>query len=323
MGRRYKNSNKARNAYSKYAPYARAGFQTAKALYNSYSRTRTATKKKSTSSVGITRNHDYKVQYRKKSMPRWKKRSWANFSKKVNAVITGKLATQTQLFNKPLTVTNTANNQNYMAAVIYGKNGQSGSETAGMSDLRDIVNVAGLTTGEKLMFKSAILDVTIAVPSDASSALEVDIYDCYWRGQTFQVNVRQDIKAAETNTSTIGIGTSLEMEDRGATLFDFPVFLSNTKCKILKKTKVFLPPGNTTTYQIRDPRNRSIYVDDITEYQTAGNAGWLQPGWTRGIVVVFKPTAGNQATVNSLNMGVTTKYAYCVMKDNDVRDSYN
>lgn len=318
------SSIKARKGYArynKYANYAMQGFKTARQLYNSYSRTKT--KKNSTSAVGITRNHDFSVQYRKKRMPRWKRRSWANFSKKVNAVLTAKLATQTQLFNRPITLTNPANSQNYMAAVIYGKNGQNGSECAGMSDLRDIVNIAALTTGEKLMFKSAILDVTLAVPSDAASSLEVDIYDCYWRGQTLQVNVRTDIQAAESNTSTLPSGSSLELNDRGATLFDLPVFLSNTKCKILKKTKVFLPPGNTTTYQIRDPRNRTIYVDDITEYQASGLSGWIQPGWTRGIVVVFKPTAGNQATVNSLNMGVTTKYAYVLMKDNDVRDASN
>lgn len=317
------SSYKARNFNVKYMPAIRQGFKTARAVYNAYSRTRTATKKKSTSAVGITRNHDYRVQYRKKSMPKWKRRSWANFSKKVNAVLTSKLATQTQLFNRPITLTNPLGGQQYVAAVIYGKNGQNGSECAGMSDLRDIVNIGGLTTGEKIMFKSAILDITLAVPTDAASALEVDIYDCYWRGQTLQVNVRTDIAAAESNTTTIGSGASLELIDRGAGLFDFPVFLSNTKCKILKKTKVFLPPGNTTTYQIRDPRNRSIYVDDITEYAGAGLGGWIQPGWTRGVVVVFKPTAGNQNTVNSLNMGVTTKYAYCLMKDNDVRDASN
>lgn len=323
MAKAYRGRNYYLQTARKAFPYVLKGTRNALKAYNSFSRIRSATRKKSTSAVGVTRNHDYKVQYSKKSMPRWKKKRWVNFSKKVNAVLVSKLGTRTQIFNKQISLTNTTGNQAYTGLILYGKNGQNGSECAGMSDLRDIVNVGGYSNGEMLMFKSAILDITFATPIDATAAIEMDIYDVAFRGQTLQGNIRVDVQAAESATPTLGTAGSLSMTNRGAGLFDFPIFLSNTKCKIFKKTKVFLPPGNTSTYQIRDPKNRNVYVDDLTEYAAAGLGGWIQPGWSRGVFVVFKPTAGSQATTQTLNIGVTTKYAYVLNEDNRVFDGAN
>lgn len=53
-------------------------------VVNAY--TQTTRRKRLTTGRGVTNQWDRTLIYKKKSMPRWKKRAWKRFSQKVNAV---------------------------------------------------------------------------------------------------------------------------------------------------------------------------------------------------------------------------------------------
>lgn len=64
--------------------------------YNSYTKYQ---KNKTQNQNTVTTQYDTRLQYRKKSMPRWKRKAWKRFSQKVNAVNLKNHGTYTRLFN--------------------------------------------------------------------------------------------------------------------------------------------------------------------------------------------------------------------------------
>lgn len=306
-------------------------------------------RRKVKSGGGITTQHDKKFVYAKRSMPLRKKRRWRRFVKKINFIAEKELGTRTVVMNKAYNLFNTTStNQLVGSCYLYSQNGST-SEVAG--DLNIIAGLentgnptaaAGITVNgtTKLMFQSGILDITVRNASTytdtggilkaASEAkMELDVYECIVRRVTEETGTTYTQFSqllADNNTDITpigGSGTELVYTMRGSTPFDQTNSLSRWGIKILKKTKYFLPNGDTMTYQIRDPKRRVGTIDDLKNQD-----GFNRPGWTRVVYFVGKLVTGLAVGTavgtyqETLTIGATRKYMYKLEGANDDRASY-
>lgn len=272
----------------------------------SYSRT-----KKSRSGTGVTRQNDTKLQYRKKYMPKYKKRRWVNFSKKVHAVTSKEEGTKTVVFNKAYAANKFADVQDFNAFYLYGtRNNNSGNELGG-ADLQYIynntTNLADAT--DKLKFKSAVLDMTFT--NTGTTKLEVDLYHVtfYGMGKVASLATANTNAAAETTIIGTSGGTpfnSVNLSRRGVTPFDMPELIRNMQCTIQKKIKYFVEPTTEFTYQIRDAKEHQV-----SEYNViAGNQALAMPKVTQGILLITKSITGDAADAFQYQARVTRKYSF-------------
>lgn len=312
--------------------------------------TRTSRRKNVHSGQGVTTQHDERRIYTKRNMPRRKKRRWKLFKNKVLAVSEKDLGSRTVVFNKLQDFANvTSGNQGLAYCALYSANGTGDSFMADMNSISGIENpgnptaAAGSTIYDttKWIFKSAIMDVTFRntstittvgpIVSLASEAkLEVDVYEILASRQwsTTDGAVSDITSAFSTKGSTItpnigGAGTGVVLTLRGVTPWDIPAALSYWRMKILKKTKYFVPNGDTFTYQVRDPKRR-VTMQERMEKMEGGNT----VGWTRHLLVVFKLVpgltvgAGVGTYQEHLTLGITRKYFYKIEGVNEDRDLY-
>jgi len=273
---------------------------------------------------GVTSQFDRKVQYRKKSMPRWKKRRWLKFVKKVRAASFGPRGSSTILRNDQLTVAHSTG-QAYAHFVLYGKDGIApATSRCGYDDMKSIVNnEITMDSTQKIMFTSGVIDITMSNNSSLESTdpnlnltLEVDVYELVFTKQADALSIGTMITDAETNTQPINVTQNqITLATRGATLFDLPDLLGRG-IKILKKTKYILGKGDAATYQYRDPRNFYMRKDIIDN----SDDNFVVPWKTRGFVVVSKGIAqtGETGVFKVLNIGVTRKYMYKTLEPDNV-----
>jgi hypothetical protein len=277
---------------------------------------------------GVTTQFDRNTQYVKKSMPRYKKRKWISFVKKVNAVTTSKLGTRTVVFNDSIGVVIPNTAQQIVSCSLYGFDGaiDSGTNCGSRDVLTIAVNEPTITKNGtpainpingKITFKSAVLDMTISNnPAETNGPLEVDVYEIFHRKFVKNNTLSGSFAEANANTETIsGAGTGLDITNRGVTPFDLPTALSQDGLRIAKKTKYRIPVNGTVTYQIRDSRNILFNADSLN-----GQDGYAWPGKTRSILLVCKNTVGFNQAGNSVAVGVTRKYSYVTESTNLTKD---
>lgn len=250
----------------------------------------------------ITAQHDSKTVYKKKRMPRRKRKRWAKFVKKV-AAATDDRGTQTFLFNRAHSETTSAKvggvgQQSIICAHLYGKNGAIEAKELGNRDLFSICNdlvANGVDDSAKIRFTSAVLDITVtnqknpAIPeNDYEGPLEVDVYHIIYPSNK-QLIVNGLVAAFDAATLKVNGGWGLpkvNIADRGATPFDIGQCMSITGLKILNKKKYYMGYGQAFTYQIRDPRNRTF---DMGTYND--KFCWYNPKMTQSLMIIAKPTA--------------------------------
>lgn len=281
-----------------------------------------------TSGVGVTSQYDKKVSYYKKSAPRWKKRAYGRFARKVRSVFLKDVGTKTIIRNAQLTRTWATGDQDYVAVSIYGTDGlATTTQMAGHDDLKQIFdNDTTTKPTSKFLFGSAVCDITftnlstITDGTNQNTGMEIDIYEMVYGRQPDCTNPVALFNDAATNTDAInGLNPQINLTVRGATPFDLPDALSRGKVKILKKTKYFLAAGQCATYQFRDPKNRSFKKDVV---DTSDN-NYVLPWVTRTLFFVAKgiPTGDATKVLKALQVGCTRKYMYKVIEDNDDADN--
>lgn len=335
-------SYKKRQYTNRYAPYIRAagglyrGFRQFTQLRNRMrgGQSRTITTRRGVlSGQGVTNQYDKKLVYRKRRMPRYKKRRWIKYCKKVNAVAEKDLGTKTVVFSDAVQTSNSTDANNGLSfAYLYG----AVSGTAYINDLNSIVDAENALSGAnatgKLLFQSGVLDVTIQNSSYYNTnveggTLELDIYELTGSKRFLDGSSGRDIlgvfSQAASITPAVGgapLTTSLALTNRGVTPFDLPQAMTEYGIKIWKKTKFILSFGQACTYQVRDPRR---HVVDKAAIDRQLGSNW--PGMTRILLIVFKLLPydiSRTAPVAQITMGVTRKYMYKVAeKDGDV-DAY-
>lgn len=278
--------------------------------YNAYKSYTQNKSNKVTTGVGISSQHDVKTIYRKKRMPRRKRKAWARFSKKVTAVLDKSVGTKTLVINNVDALVGAIGLQSVSSYLLYGMNGQNGTGTRGNSDL--ITIASNFTNAKKVVYKSGIMDLTIT-NTNATANQEVDIYHVRFNNEHEANTPLATFANAVANTVVTTGRSTLTIQARGATPWDFPLALSVARITIVKKTKVFISAGNSTTYQIRDPRNFQISKYDINN-QTP-NYNYVKPGMTQGVIIIAKNVAGFQGVATNLSVGCTQKYVYGEIQD--------
>lgn len=289
-------------------------------------------------------NADVKYVYSKKSMPKYKRKRWAAFVRKVNAVDERDLGTRTVLFNDQIVQANTgATSQSTLTLALYPFKSSSGwlddlNQIGQLENEGNSTAVAGGTIerNSKVMFHSAIMDVTIrniskkygtggALANAPEAAIELDVYDIIartnlsdntiiWNHLSVALNAYQEQKIG-------GTGTGISIGDRGASPFECGAAISRIKMKILRKTKYFIPQGQTITMQVRNPKRKEIRYGDL-ETQESPN----RPGWTTFKFLVYKLVPGlTQGTAEGdykceVVVGSTRKYMYKVEGFNEPRE---
>ena len=310
-------------------------------------RTRTLQKRKySKTSNGILggTNADNRLIYRKKRMPARRRKQWKRFVQKVNFVGERDLGTRTVLFNEKITTANSNDGkQGCLTFALYSFN----NETKGwMNDLYQICSGENLgnptaaaggtvTPNTKVMFHSAVMDVTIRNTSTynngttdvqtAEAALELDVYEMTMRNESsdngaIYYSISQCLNAYD-DPEIGGTGTGIEIQDRGASPFEFGSQMARFGIKIWKKTKYFIPNGQTITFQARDPKRHVARYGDINSQE-----GWNRKGWTKHYFVVYKLVPGltRGTTVgtykDAITVGLTRKYSYKIEGFNEPRE---
>lgn len=349
--------NRNRNQYNRGARGTRRSARLS--MRRGGSRTMTRTRSGTgTSGLGVTGQYDRKLVYLKKTMPRFKKRRWRSFVKKVNAAAEKELGNNTVLFNRQLTSVNTTSgNQIVLTLALYGSNGAADltDDVAYIGNLGNIGNPTatdGVTVSPttKYLFQSAVMDVTIQNVSSLTSLiggvstvtypneckLECDVYEVFVRrpsliGTGPAYDTLEDLLnwsetynyAIKDNTATPVTG-EVKIQSRGATPFECASALSRFGIKVLKKTKFMLNQGETITYQVRDPKR---HVAERQRLQT--EEGFNFPKWTKVIFIISKltPQASPIGSTNGtyqerIMVGSTRKYFYKVEGQNDDRSLY-
>jgi len=283
----------------------------------------------------VTQQFDYKNQYRKKSMPKYKKKAWKKFVNKVNAVGIRTAGLKTIIFNDKIVRSNTAGNQNVMACCLYGNTGVNDVNAVGYSDMYrtfknepTIQKQSGEPANGCLMFASGILDITLRNLGEVDA--EVDVYIGYhWKDTT---NTDTALPAPAPNTRTliedlfnggfnqeIATGNQpIDLTDRGATPFDISHGLSSSGFKIIKKQKFLMQPSRSVFLQHRDAKNHRL------DWNNLGKMGYAKKNLTYEVLVVFKPSvAVTEDLVCTIGMGVTRKYGYTVLDWNQDENAYD
>lgn len=280
-------------------------------------------------------------------MPPAKKRRWRAFVRKIQTVAEKELGSRTVVFNHQFPLEQVVSGRQLIAGFsLYSQRASSGVfgdlfKIVGFENDGNSTAVHGETVDDstKFMFHSGVYDMTIRndstynqvgskVPS-SDAKLELDIYELSMSktasDSSFTYNSIAGVLEDGQLTSKVigGVGNQIELGSRGATPWDMVTALSKFGIRIWKKTKFFIPNGDTITYQIRDPRRHVFQKAQLDE-----SLGINYPGVTRHLLVIAKLVpglpVGNEPSSyqEKIVVGVTRKYFYKVEGMNDSRDRY-
>lgn len=277
--------------------------------------------------LATTAQRDYQVQYRRKSAPRRIRRNARRQYKRF-------ISNQIKTVGSNIAVKNnflvdesngTTKPQTLVSAWLYGANGTDSAQDRGVNDINIIFSSdSRINAGaSRVMFSGAVLDITIRCmetngAGEPTAPQEIDIYEVHLYDDTKEVAFTAAVNSAEATTQTIpGFANPISLTGtRGTTLFDFPYLTAALKMKIVKKTKVFLPVGSNTTYQMKDPKNHWVGKEDV-----ADDVGFVKPYLTKGLVIIGKDIAGSATSKTKIQCGVTRRYNYKVIESNKKYDA--
>lgn len=269
---------------SRLGAIGRIGFRLASRVARSRTKTQTRTKR-TRESAPLTYDNDFKTDYRYRRMPRRRRRRWVRFVKKVNAVtLRNQQGLKKVLFRRLQTLVSTSSSCAFTELMLYPSDGSVNLHAADMGEIfRDHLGTTAFdqandmtvlaNTQKQLKFESAQLEVTVKNYGVNKAIVEVyyvrcrkqhgqtnsDVYNCasgvYELGFTKQTQVTDPEEG-----TTIGVGRQTQFMV-GTTPFQSPRFCSTFK--ILKRKKFTIAPGNSVSWILKDPRNRSIQANNV------------------------------------------------------------
>lgn len=211
-------------------------------------------------------------------------------------------------------------------------------DTEVASRLGDIptAQAAAKNLNKSMQFLSGVVDMTITNSNVVDSTqqvgpdqfdlrrimhLEVDVYEltCNEDGDGRYNNFTFAQQDVLLRNNMYGSSNYADLNTRGVTPFENQSMLKALNARILKKTKYLLGPGQSFTYQYRDPRNHTINTDHFV------TNGFNIRGVTKYIVVVSKPIYNwtgipGQRLRFGLSYGVTRKYRF-TLQNQDISGS--
>lgn len=210
----------------------------------------------STESAVVSTQHDVVNRYRKKRMPRRRRRAWVGFVKKVRAVELAAQPLQMYAYQRADRVTGLLNTQGYFSHMI------GGTTVANNDELYQIFQQAYSTVSVAdandhiIYMKSISLDIQIT-NTNANAGCIIDVYKVVSRKPTnTATTVHAQYTTALSELASPTGGGTVTSTNPALTLFDAPNFLSYWK--IISKKEILLGSGQTTTMQLRNARNKRI-----------------------------------------------------------------
>lgn len=201
----------------------------------------------------VTNQFDSRTRYRRKSMPRFKRRRWRKFSGKVKHVMLQLQPLRAYTYDVCGQLTAGVNVQNY-AGYMCGANSLTANDEIFQCFKQEF---AGATTvanaaAYKLFVKSVALDLQFR--NSGSSSMVIDLYTVQLRKewattdslQTLYGNTFNEMGTLTTRSSTAPATTPWQNSN----------FCSYFK--ILSKKEIILGVGNVSTHQLRNPQNRNV-----------------------------------------------------------------
>jgi len=283
MPKRYRSSNRDIRRYMR--PLGRFGAAAAVG-YNAYKKySNSKVKKQKTTHTGssVTQQRDSKVQYVRKRMPRWKKRPWVKFVKKVDWISNHRQTHFTLCRHFTYASTSVANAQNIACEQVHF--GFYGNSTRINNQIDDWLFNQGLTTtalrkGKKFFISSLTDDYT--VKNSGTTDAEVDVYELicirdlhYSVGTTSGDYPTMEEILAEL-LSDDKTGTVAGLSTIGVNPFNVASF--SRVFKVLKKIKHFLTPGAFFTHQVRTSKDKMYSCDTIIPQADNALTIGQQPG---------------------------------------------
>jgi len=283
--------------------------------YNGY-KSFTNTKKGKKSHTGwLTNQYDVKTQYRRRRMPRRRRKAWVRKVRMVNHIVNNKLGSQYQMLRSFNNQTAMAGNQGFFSAGIYGENGSSSvANDFGIDDLYNLDFKSGETSLiNKWSLKSGVLDVEI-VNIGSEDNLNTMTIDCY------EIICRKDMNAQGSSSfngpadcfnksfaeqDLLGTNTALGASIPGVTPFQASTFCQHFK--ILRKTRVLLSPGQATHFMYRDAKDRT-YVYDQSSRPVCSR------GWYHGFLFICQGVATVGDYAGQINYSITAQRYYDYVK---------
>lgn len=338
--------------------FVRLGRRTRRRLGFSRTATQTRQRRRMNFGRGVTRDADRRLIYRRRSMPKWKRRKWRRFSKKVQAVSTIGEGTRTVVHKPGGTSFSTQSISGQMTASFGIYTNRSTTDyldhlhrIGNLENTGDQTSFQGGTVYSSTMYKfrSAIADFTITNRSTTNGItpivtdpladycpLEIDVYEMTMSKKATYLDSGTPAELANlTDVLNFGsvrlidnetpypavVASSTTLEYRGTSPWDFTNNLSQFGVKIHKKTKFFLKNGDYFTYQMRDPGNHNIMRARLEEVP-----GCNYPGLTKFLYIIAKPVAsvlniGDQENDVTARMvvGHSYKYTYKIEGETDDR----
>lgn len=288
-------------AVRKAAPYVVRG---ARGAYRTVQRMRG--KQASIEPNAITTQHDTAVRYRRRRMPRRRRKQWTRFSKKVKHVMLQMQGLQTYVIDNPGAVQPVAVDTQVTDGWMLG-----GTQSVGNDELFQIFRAAfsaALTTTTvapyKLFLKSMCLDIQIR-NTHATVPCIIDVYTLIARQDySSAANIKTQYDATFVQQGPMFIG-AVTPGNPGVTPFQNGPFLK--MWKILSKKEYFLSSGGMATMQLRIPFNRMISGRTIMSQQSQIR------GLTRAFLFQARGPPTNNAGSAQLNATEFTWKGQCTV----------
>lgn len=267
---------------------------------------------------GVTNQYDVKTIYRKRRMPRRKRRQWVKAVKKHRAIALKSVGTRTAIKNGTIGGAFQGDAQYIVSAALYGLYGiNDWGVNQGYRDMYDILN--GDTTGdvdamnEKCLFTSGVMDLTFNNIGDTK--LEVDIYHIRVGDSTVSERLDATYGTALANTDN-NSSTPVTTQTRGWTPFEATV-ASSRGVRVYKKIKHFVGVGEVFTHQIRDSKNHMMNGSKLWNNSVIDQGLYNWVGKSQYLFFIVKAVPGTDAEAQSnFRVGVTRVYKWKVFEDN-------
>lgn len=209
----------------------------------------------STEARVLSTQHDVVNRYRKKRMPRRRRRRWVGFVRKVRAVELAAQPLQFYGLARTERLTGAVNVQTYAGYMLGGTSVTNNDELYQI--FQQAYNTISVSdAAEHIIFmKSISLDIQLT--NSATTGAVVDVYKLLCRKSisTATAPAAQFTAALGELASPSGGGT-VTTTNASITAFDAPNFCSYWK--ILNKKEILLGAGQTTTMQLRNAKNKRI-----------------------------------------------------------------
>lgn len=275
--------------------------------------------------TGFTsRDKDVTTTYRRKAMPRFKRKRWVSFVRKVAAARATTAGLRTAAREHSFSVTTSGMRQNFSFLSMYSMGGGTATGSAAFpaaghdynSDMIAIFqNEDTNIYGKKYMFQSCHMAADFSNNSP-TQAVVVRIYSLVARrdkstGGILGLNPRNVFETGYTQMDVAGgvLATRIDPWHMYATPFNNSIFCSSYKITQVKRLQI--EPNETHNFEYRDPKNHVIQGADAMNY---GAKRGVTKYWF--FTVQGSPGIDGLVPTATVDVYVRRSYNYYMMENN-------